>query len=132
MTTDAKFSEKLTFLTPRYVHVRIRGSEMLVFRKILRTYLMNIIRMSTLPLTPFTRVSNLFLIELILIWAIIIWWRFDVRRDFSLFPKYSDSKFGFRIRGAVFEKLSVQTSLIFYVISLLLIFTKGLLISYHL
>ena len=36
----AKFSEKLIFLTPRYghVHVRIRGQEMLVFRKILRTY----------------------------------------------------------------------------------------------
>ena len=32
-----KFSEKLTFLTIRYVHVRvcIRGYEMLVFRKIL-------------------------------------------------------------------------------------------------
>ena len=27
---------------------------------------------------------------------------FDVRRDFSLFPKNSDSKFGFRIRGTVF------------------------------
>ena len=41
----AKFSEKLTFLTPRYafltpwyaVRVRIRGQEILVFRKILRT-----------------------------------------------------------------------------------------------
>ena len=33
-----KFSGKLTFLTIRYVHVRvcIRGYEMLVFRKILR------------------------------------------------------------------------------------------------
>ena len=39
----AKFSEKLAFLTPWYTHVcvRIRGFEMLVFRKILRTYLMN-------------------------------------------------------------------------------------------
>ena len=55
-----------------------------------------------------------------------------MRKDFSLFPKYSDSKFGFRIGGAVFEILSVQTPLIFDVISLLLIFTKGLLISYHL
>ena len=38
-----KFSEKLTFLTPWYAHVRvrIRGLEMLVFRKILRTYLMD-------------------------------------------------------------------------------------------
>ena len=69
--------------------------------------------MSTVPLTPFTRASNLFLIELILICAIIIRWSLDVRRDFSLFPKNSDSKFGFRIGGAVFEILSVQTSLIF-------------------
>ena len=39
----AKSSEKLTFLTPWYVHVRlrIRGLEMSVFRKILRTYLMD-------------------------------------------------------------------------------------------
>ena len=43
LSTYAKFSEKLTFLPPWYVHVRvrIRGSEMLVFRKILRTYLMD-------------------------------------------------------------------------------------------
>ena len=39
----AKFSEKLSFLTPSYAHVRvrIRGLEMLVLRKILRTYLMD-------------------------------------------------------------------------------------------
>ena len=39
-STYAKFSEKLTFLTPWYTHVRvrIRGSEMLVFRITLRTY----------------------------------------------------------------------------------------------
>ena len=39
----AKFCEKLTFLTPYYVHVRvrIRRLEVLVFRKILRTYLMD-------------------------------------------------------------------------------------------
>ena len=43
LSTYAKFSEKLTFLTPWYVHVRvyIRGLEMLVFRNILRTYLMD-------------------------------------------------------------------------------------------
>ena len=43
LNTYTKFSEKLTFLTPRYaqVSVRIRGLEMLVFRKILRTYLMD-------------------------------------------------------------------------------------------
>ena len=43
LSTCAKFSEKLTFLTPRYVHVcvLIRGLKMLVFRKILRTYLMD-------------------------------------------------------------------------------------------
>ena len=43
LSTYAKLSEKLTFLTPWYVHVRvrIRGLEMLVFRKILRTYLMD-------------------------------------------------------------------------------------------
>ena len=42
-STYAKFSEKLTFLTPWYWYVRvcIRGLEMLVFRKHLRTYLMN-------------------------------------------------------------------------------------------
>ena len=69
--------------------------------------------MSTLPLTPFTRASNLFLIELILICALIRQWRLDVGRDFSLFPKNSDSKFGFRVGGTVFETLSVETSLIF-------------------
>ena len=49
----AKFSEKLIFLTPWYVHVcvRIRGLEMLFFRKILRTYLMDD------PLGAFQRVS---------------------------------------------------------------------------
>ena len=36
ISTCAEFSEKLTFLTPRYA----RGLEMLFFRKILRTYLM--------------------------------------------------------------------------------------------
>ena len=43
LSTYAKFSVKLTFLTPWYAHVRVRvrGSEMLVFRKILRTYEMN-------------------------------------------------------------------------------------------
>ena len=43
LSTYAKFSEKLTFLTPWYAHIRvpIRGLEMLVFRKILRTYLMD-------------------------------------------------------------------------------------------
>ena len=43
LSTYAKFSEKLTFLTPWYAHVRvrIRGLEMLVFRKILRTHLMD-------------------------------------------------------------------------------------------
>ena len=43
LSTYAKFSEELTFLTPWYAHVRlpIRGLEMLVFRKILRTYVMN-------------------------------------------------------------------------------------------
>ena len=42
-STYPKFSEKLIFLTPRHAHVRvrIRGFAMLVFRKILRTYLMN-------------------------------------------------------------------------------------------
>ena len=39
----AKFFEKLSFLTPSYAHVRvrIRELEMLVSRKILRTYLMD-------------------------------------------------------------------------------------------
>ena len=43
LSTYVKFSEKLTFLTPWYAHlrVRIRGLEMLVFREILRTYLMD-------------------------------------------------------------------------------------------
>ena len=43
LSTYAKFSEKLTFLTPWYAHVcvRIRGLEMLVFRKIWCTYLMD-------------------------------------------------------------------------------------------
>ena len=39
LSTYAKFSNKLIFLTPRYEHVRVRitGLEMLVFRKILRS-----------------------------------------------------------------------------------------------
>ena len=43
LSTYATFSEKLTFLTPRYAHVRVRtrGLEMLFFPKILRTYLMD-------------------------------------------------------------------------------------------
>ena len=43
LSTYAKFSEKLTFLTPWYAHVRVRimSLEILVFRKILRTYLMD-------------------------------------------------------------------------------------------
>ena len=57
---------------------------------------------------------------------------FDVHRDFSLFQNYSDSRFGFHIEGTVFGTLSVQISLIFDFTSLLLIFTEGLLISYHL
>ena len=41
LSTYAKFSEKLTLLTPWYAHVRVRinGLETLVFQKILRTYL---------------------------------------------------------------------------------------------
>ena len=43
LSTYAKYSKKLTFLTPwyAYVRVRIRGLEMLIFRQILRTYLMD-------------------------------------------------------------------------------------------
>ena len=43
LSTCAKLSEKLTFLTPLYTHVRvrIRELEMLVFRKLLRTYLID-------------------------------------------------------------------------------------------
>ena len=43
LSTYAKFSEKLTFLTPWYAHVcvHIRGLEMLVFWKILRMNLMD-------------------------------------------------------------------------------------------
>ena len=43
LSTFAKFSEKLTFPSSWYAHVRvrIRGSQMLVFRKMLRTYLMD-------------------------------------------------------------------------------------------
>ena len=43
LSTYAKFSEKLTFPTPWYAHVRvrIRGLEILAFRKILRTYLID-------------------------------------------------------------------------------------------
>lgn len=37
-TTYAKFSVKLTFFTPLYVLVRVKGWEMLVFRKVLGTY----------------------------------------------------------------------------------------------
>ena len=40
LSTYAKFSEKLTFLAP-HVRVRIRELEILVFRKMLRTYLMD-------------------------------------------------------------------------------------------
>ena len=43
LSTYAEFSEKLTFLSPLYAHVRlrIRGVEMLAFRKILHTYIMD-------------------------------------------------------------------------------------------
>ena len=43
LSTYAKFSEKPTFLTSWDAHVRVRfrGLEMLVFRKILRTHLMD-------------------------------------------------------------------------------------------
>ena len=43
LSTYAKFSEKLAFLTLWYAHlrIRIRGVEMLVFPKILRMYLMD-------------------------------------------------------------------------------------------
>ena len=43
LSTYAKFNEKLIFLTPSYAHVRVhvRGVEIIVFRKILRTYLMD-------------------------------------------------------------------------------------------
>ena len=43
LSTYVKVSEKLTFLTPWYAHVRvrIRGLEMLFFRKILRKYVMD-------------------------------------------------------------------------------------------
>ena len=43
LSAFAKFSEKLTFLTPWYAHVRVRIRElkMVVFRKSLRTYLMD-------------------------------------------------------------------------------------------
>ena len=43
LSTYAEFSEKLTFQIPWYAHVRvrIRDLEMLVFRKILRTYLVD-------------------------------------------------------------------------------------------
>ena len=41
LSTYSNFSEQLTFLTLSYAHARvhINGLEMLVFRKILRTYL---------------------------------------------------------------------------------------------
>ena len=43
ISTCTKFSEKLIFLTPWYAHVRvrIRGLKIIVFRKFLRTYLVN-------------------------------------------------------------------------------------------
>ena len=43
LSTYATNPKKLTFLTPRYAYVRVRIKElqMLVFRKILRTYLMD-------------------------------------------------------------------------------------------
>ena len=43
LSTYTKFSKKLIFITPWYaqVRMRIRGLEMLVFWKILRTYLMD-------------------------------------------------------------------------------------------
>ena len=42
-STYTKFFEKLTLLSPCYAHVRVRikGLEMLDFRKISRTYLIN-------------------------------------------------------------------------------------------
>ena len=71
--------------------------------------------MSTLPRTPFTRVSNLFLIELILVWAIII----GTYVDIFVYFQSIHSKFGFRIGGAVFETLSTNiTNIWCYVIAI--------------
>ena len=55
LSTYPEFSEKLTFLTPWYAHahVRVKGLEILVFRKIPQTYLMND------PLTALTLGLNL-------------------------------------------------------------------------
>ena len=54
LSTYAEFSEKLTFLNLSYAHVRvrIRGLEMLVFRKVLGTYLMDD------PLTMVINIGN--------------------------------------------------------------------------
>ena len=43
ISTYAQFSEKLTFLTPLYAHIRVRikGLEILVLQNVLRTYLMS-------------------------------------------------------------------------------------------
>ena len=64
LSTYAIFSEKLTFLTPWYanVRVRVRGLERLVFRKILRTYLMDDpFILNSLPLTRDVKCSILYL-----------------------------------------------------------------------
>ena len=49
LSMSTKFSKKLTFLTPWYIHVRvrIRGFEMLGFMEILCTYLMDDPKMKT-------------------------------------------------------------------------------------
>ena len=52
LSTYAKFSEKLTFLTTWYAHIRmrIRALEMLIFWKILRTYLIDDPYLKTIPI----------------------------------------------------------------------------------
>ena len=67
IVTYTKFSEKLTFLTSWYAHasIRIRGSDMLVFRNILPAYSMNDSRDYIRQLCP----ENCFvLLKLDLLW----------------------------------------------------------------
>ena len=70
------------------------------------SFVSNIIRISMLLLTLFTRSSNFDLIEFILIWPINIRLTLLIRNDFNLSPKYLDSTFTL-LEGKVVESLSV-------------------------
>ena len=97
------------------------------------SFVSNIIRISMLLLTLFTRSSNFDLIEFILIWSINIRLTLLIRSDFNSSPKYLDSTFTL-LEGKVVESLSVVSLSDWFnkLLSHKLSLPTGLSDSYHL